>query len=330
MKSLIIGKFYPPHNGHKFLIDTAISESDSKSDTVYIIICHKQNEIPSGNLRMKWISEWYKNYKNINIKLIDNVYNDDNNSQLLANLTKQWLGFIPDVVFTSETYGDNYAKYLDCKHRMVDINRNTIPISGTQIRNDPIKFLDYLQQNVRTFYVPRIVLVGAESTGKTTLAEKLGKEFGVTVIPEYGRIVAENKTEEMESWKWTTEEFINIANSQIKAEIEATTNNKFIICDTDAFASSIWHVRYVGSISEEIEKIQKEYAQTVHKQIYLLTTNDVPFVQDGYRDGENIRDWMFETFVKKIKDENKQFYVLDGNSYDERYKMAHKIIKNIL
>ena len=327
MRSLVIGKFYPPTNGHKHLIDTAIAESEK----VYIIICEKKTEVPNGTLRLKWINEWYHNNKNVHIQLIEDIYNDDSNSQLWAKLTIEWLSFIPDCVFTSESYGDNFVKFLGngCKHRLVDINRNTIPISGTQIRNDPLNHLDYLQYNVRSYYVMRIIIVGAESTGKTTLINKLSEMFKVTTIPEYGRIFAENKPQNMNEWVWTTEEFVQIANLQIQAEIQATKNNKFIICDTDAFAASIWHQRYVGTISEEVERIYKNYSKSVNKQIYLLTTNDVPFVQDGYRDGEHIRDWMYDEFVKKLNDEHKNYHILSG-TYDERFNKACDIIKNLI
>lgn len=327
MKSLVIGKFYPPTNGHKFLIDTAIAESDQ----VYIIICEKKTEVPNGSLRMKWIKEWYNDNINVHIQLIEDIYNNDTDSELWAKLTKEWLGFTPDCVFTSESYGDNFVKFLgnNCKHRLVDIDRTSVPISGTKVRNNPLEYLNYLQNNVRSFYVPRFVLVGAESTGKTTLVNKLGETFKVSTIPEYGRILAENKTEPMSEWVWITEEFIQIANSQIQAEIEATKSNKYIVCDTDAFATSIWHQRYVGKISEEVEKIQKDYAKTVNKQIYLLMTNNVPFVQDGYRDGEHIRDWMYEEFVKKLTNENKEFYILDG-TYDDRFNRAYELIKNMI
>jgi hypothetical protein len=45
-------------------------------------------------------------------------------------------------------------------------------------------------------------------------------------------------------------------------------------------------------------------------QIYLLTDNSVPFVQDGYIEREHIRDWMFSKFLEKLKFENKTFYLL--------------------
>ncbi len=45
--ALVIGKFYPPHRGHKFLIDAA-SETNN---IVHVIVCHKSDQIPEGNLR---------------------------------------------------------------------------------------------------------------------------------------------------------------------------------------------------------------------------------------------------------------------------------------
>lgn len=34
--------------------------------------------------------------------------------------------------------------------------------------------------------------------------------------------------------------------------------------------------------------------------LYLLTEPDFPFVQDGFRDGESIRDWMHGHFAQQL------------------------------
>jgi len=331
---LVIGKFYPPHQGHKSVIDTAINTVNR----VYVIVCERDGDKPSGSLRAKWIEEWYKDNKNVHVILIKNVY-DDNDTELWASLCKTWLGFTPDYVFTSEFYGEPFAKCLGCKHVSVDLYRRKIPISGTMIRNNPSKYLDYLEPNVKAFYVPRIVLVGAESTGKTTLAKRLTEHYkGRTIwVPEYARILCEEKLKDnfnsnsVPTFHWTTEEFIEIANGQKRTELEAAMKDgvEIVICDTDVFAASIWHERYLGFVSDKIEEMAKDYENEVHRQIYLLTDNNVPFVQDGYRDGENIRDWMFSRFLEKLTSENKKFDLLIG-SYDDRFNQALKAIDSVL
>lgn len=181
----------------------------------------------------------------------------------------------------------------------------------------------------------RIILVGAESTGKTTLAKRLIQKYQIPWIPEFLRLFCEDKIKNtfdektVPVFNWTTEEFIYIAENQKRIEIEEAKKNNLIICDTDLFAVSVWHERYLGFVSNTIEEMAKKYESQVYKQIYLLTDNNVPFVQDGYRDGEHIRDWMFNRFLNKLQSENKTFYVLTG-SYDERYEQAVKIIDDLI
>jgi cytidyltransferase-like protein len=80
---VVIGKFYPFHNGHKFLADTA----ESQVNHLYIIICGKDEEVPNPILREKWINELY-NRPNITIKRIVDIYDPDDSS-VWANLTKK-------------------------------------------------------------------------------------------------------------------------------------------------------------------------------------------------------------------------------------------------
>ena len=175
---VVIGKFYPLHKGHQYLIETAIKNSVR----LYIIICTKDNEVPNPSIRLKWLKKLY-NHPNIIIKEIVDIY-DQNDSELWAELTKKIIGCSPDVVFTSENYGHDYAMYLKCAHELVDLQRINIPISGTLIRNNPFQYWDYLHEIVRQFYTIRFVFCGAESTGKTTLSYRLASEFKIAWVLE--------------------------------------------------------------------------------------------------------------------------------------------------
>ena len=94
-----------------------------------------------------------------------------------------------------------------------------MPISATAIREDPWANWRYLGPGVRAWYARRVCLMGAESTGKTTLAEALARVYDTVWVPEYGRpyTVSKNKTGE----PWTTEDFIRIARRQQADEDEA-------------------------------------------------------------------------------------------------------------
>src|SRR5215510_5474328 len=125
---LIVGKFYPPHRGHKHLIDFARSRADELS----VIVCQKPGESPCGELRAAWLREIHPTTK---VLLLDDVY-DEQDSRVWAENSVRWLGFVPDVVFTSEDYGERFAHFLGCEHVLVDKDRQCVPISGTIVRSN--------------------------------------------------------------------------------------------------------------------------------------------------------------------------------------------------
>ena len=165
----------------------------------------------------------------------------------------------------------------------------------------------------------RVVIVGAESTGKTTLARDLcdalvrrGGAFASTRwVPEYGRdytieklasararAAAEDRpTPEMADLVWTTADFVAIAREQnALEEREARVTGPVLICDTDTFATAIWHERYLGTRSPEVEALA-----VARPSLYLLTHHDdVMFEADDIRDGEQLRAWMTAAFVERL------------------------------
>ena len=63
--------------------------------------------------------------------------------------------------------------------------------------------------------------------------------------------------------------------------------------------------------------------------LYLLTDVDVPFEQDGYRDGEHIREWMHHRFIERLQETRRRFLVLSG-SRAERVLAAQKAVHSAL
>ena len=93
-RGLVIGKFYPPHRGHQFLIETALSQVDRLD----VLICVRPDQTISGELRKQWLQEIHPTAC---VRAIDDP-GEDNNSELWAKYTVRILGSAPEVVFTSE------------------------------------------------------------------------------------------------------------------------------------------------------------------------------------------------------------------------------------
>jgi len=105
--------------------------------------------------------------------------------------------------------------------------------------------------------VLRVVLIGAESVGKTTLCEQLAAHYDAVWVAEYGREHWEKKIAAMdkpgEIPAWTDDEFIHIAEEQQRREHTAAREaNRVLICDTNAFATATWFERYASKPHPEM------------------------------------------------------------------------------
>lgn len=302
----VVGKFYPPHRGHKHLIDTARRGCDR---LIVMLPHHPSQKIP-GELRKQWLEEIHPDCE---IHLVPDELDDD--SEQWARFTVDYLGRAPDVVFSSEDYGPPFAAFMGCRHVMVDRDRVAFPVSGTAVRSSPLDHLEFLEPCVRAYFVRRVVLIGAESTGKTTLARMLADRYETVWVPEYGREywetikVGDDAREEAERAaregraayeepvEWTSGEFRLIAAEQQRREEQAArVANRVLVCDTNAFATGTWHERYLGHRDAEVDAIGRDE----RADLYLLAEPDFPFVQDGWRDGEAIRDWMHARFEEQL------------------------------
>lgn len=179
--------------------------------------------------------------------------------------------------------------------------------------------------------VLRVVLIGAESVGKTTLCEQLAAHYNTVWVAEYGREhwerkIAEQKTAAGETPAWSDDEFVHIAEEQQRRENEAAARaNRVLVCDTNAFATATWFERYAGTRHPAVDAIG---ARDI-VDLYLIPSPDVPFVQDGVRDGENIRGWMHARFLELIGAGGTPYLVING-AWEDRLPQAIVAIDALL
>lgn len=315
-KGLVIGKFYPPHNGHHYLIDVA----SEQSDLLDVLICDNPAYVIPAEVRKTWLINRHPTAK---VHIIPDIEKDDD-SRAWAQHTKQFLGYTPDVVFSSEDYGDAYAKHMNAVHVAVDKARRTVPVSGTNVRADVLKNWHFLQPQVRADYAIRICILGAESTGTTTLSKALAKHYAAPWVPEYGRYYTEALNDM--THEWHSEEFTFIARQQQAMEHALAGQSKgLLICDTNAFATRLWHKRYMGTYSAAVDAI----ATQDRVDLYIVTDDSIPFVQDGIRDGQHIRHDMHEQFVAAVQSTAVPSMICTG-TVQERRAQAIKAIDAII
>lgn len=325
---LVLGKFLPPHRGHIYLIDTAIENSEN----VHVICSHnKEQQIP-GDLRVNVIREIYKDNPNVTVYSVrdDGLPQYDHECETLDEFYSHWVPLVYntvreiDVVFTSEKYGDDFSKYLGVKHHLVDIDRKKYPVSGTHIRTNPFQNWEFIPNEIRSFFVKRIALMGPESVGKSTLTKKLSKYFDTQFVEEYGRTVYERNGN-----KVNISDFIPISKGRQEIENEKIKlANKLLFCDTEDITTYLFSKMYYPENCSYVEGwFKNEISRKPKYDIYILLKPDCDFIQDGTRSFQNSR-WEHYYSIRNELIRNECDYIEIGGDWDNRFSQSVKIIKD--
>jgi NadR type nicotinamide-nucleotide adenylyltransferase len=320
---LVLGKFYPPHAGHHVLIDAARAGCDQLTVAV---LAASHESIPH-EVRRAWVQERHPDVRVVSgiddhpIDFADPAVHD-----LHADVIRALAGEPVDVFFSSEDYGEAFARSLGARHVLVDRERRRVPLSSTAVRADPAAHWDRLDPPVRAWFARRVAVVGAESTGTTTLARALAAHYRTEWVPEVGRAVSEERAGAGTFGEWRDADFEAIARAQQAEEDAAARRGGLVlICDTDALATCIWQERYVGRSTPAVEAIAASRAY----DLYVLTGDDIPFVQDGLRDGEHLRGWMTERFRERLAERPEPHVEVRG-SHEGRMAAAVAAIDALL
>lgn len=312
---LVLGKFYPPHAGHDFLIEAA----RGGCDRLTVAVLAASHESIPHELRRAWVQERHPDVRVVS-GLDDHPidYSDAAVHGLHAEVIRTLVDEPVDVFFSSEDYGEPFARSLGATHVLVDRERRRVPISSTAVRADPAAHWHLLAPAVRAWLARRVVVVGAESTGTTTLARALAAHYQTEWVPEVGRAVSEQRAADGTFGRWTDADFEAIARAQLAdEEAAARRGGPVLVCDTDALATCVWQERYMARSTPAVEAI----AGAHRHDLYLLTDDDIPFVQDGLRDGEHLRAWMTGRFRERLAVRPEPFVVVRG-THEQRMATA--------
>ena len=338
---LIVGKFYPPHAGHHALIAAAEAAC---ARVTGVVAPSSRESIPLAD-RLAWLREAHgPAVRFVGVHDDHPVdYADPAVWDLHMAVFRRAAGTDRvDAVFSSEEYGIELAARFHARAVIVDQARALVPVSGTAIRDDPPAHWHLLGPGARGGLAKRVVVIGAESTGTTTMARALARHYrlrgGVWAatrwVPEFGRELTERKLAALRATDpaatifdvtWDRADFVTVATEQNAAEdAAARLGSPVLFGDTDAFATTVWEERYLGTTTPEVR------AQVRRPDLYLLTDDaDVPFVDDGLRDGEHLRRWMTDRFRSGLAAVDVPNSVLTG-SYAQRLRAAIRATDDLL
>src|SRR5689334_20967503 len=124
----------------------------------------------------------------------------------------------------------------------------------------------------------KIVVIGPESTGKSTLCEKLADHYNTEWVKEYAReYLLKHGTD------YTYDNLLDIAKGQITLEENPKfkiPNPKFLFIDTDMYVMKVWCEFVFNNCHRWIldQIAERKY------DLYLLCNVDLPWVKDELRE----------------------------------------------
>jgi len=162
--------------------------------------------------------------------------------------------------------------------------------------------------------MPKIIVTGPESSGKTTLCKALSKHFKIPFAKEYAREFLDELGRD-----YKQDDLLEIAKGQLLSEHNTQ------ILDTDLITIKIWSEYKYGNCDKWIiEQIEK---QKTEKRFYLLCRPDIPWEVDRQRENPKDREKLFKIHKKELENLGHNYFVVEGKNRVE--KSISKILKLI-
>ncbi len=323
MTGFVFGKFLPFHKGHQALIEFAAKHCDK---LIVLICCSNKESIPEA-VRLQWLKETFAADYQIFPQLLE--YDESelpNTSVSSMEVSEIWSGkfkeILPDVelLVSSEPYGEFVANFMEIDHIVFDPARIFVPVSGTMIRKNPRACWQYLPNTVKPFYQRKIVILGTESTGKSTLCELLSKHLMATWVLETGRELIPDST------NFSIEDLYIVASAHLKKVFQAIGEfPPMIIFDTDIHITQSYAKFSFGQYLE----LPAEWYETQKADLYIYLDNDVSFIQDGTRLAVENRNALDISHRETLRHFGIRYETVSGD-WENRFQKSLELIYKLL
>ncbi|MGL5583147.1 MAG: AAA family ATPase [Cetobacterium sp.] len=341
-EGLMIGKFAPLTNGHL----TAFSMALAHCYKLNVLVCIDHLHDPECNMtseqRIEAVRvECARISDRIEVSFIDCTafpYEKESSREISRFWAPILMDKFPKVttLFGSEDYVRFIAEeWPDCKgisYQILDKERKTTHISATMVRSNPRQYWDFIPASVKPFFTKNVLVLGAESCGKTTLTKALGKVFHAPVVPEMYRSIYPEK-----GMTFTAEDLGVVANVQTKAQGEANRsffNKGLVLHDTCCEITLMYGREYFPNEYFALGPVENCIKKEVKFDLVLFCDIDVAWENDGTRtlgnedDRKRMRDKAYSVAVQKAKRHGCELVVLPADY--KRLPAAIDVIEKIL
>lgn len=178
------------------------------------------------------------------------------------------------------------------------------------------------QQDVRM-----IVFVGAESTGKSTLAQHLAQRLGAGFVPEIGRFIWEEKQGQLNA-----DDYVEIAERHRDAEDEAVrqASSSWVFVDTNALTTLLLGLCF-GQVVEPVPLALLHYADDCRSRYlhHFVCADDIPYEEEpGVRENADWRTHIQRLVLEDLERRDIAYTVLTG-TLEERAAQVMEVLSAI-
>jgi NadR type nicotinamide-nucleotide adenylyltransferase len=307
-RGLTLGKFAPLHRGHQLLIETALAEVDELAVIVYD--APETTSIPLS-VRAGWLRRLYPQIEVVEAWDGPSEVGDTpairgaHERYIIERLKIRAVTHF----YSSEFYGAHMSRALGAIDRRVDPGREAVPVSGTAVRADPYGWRAFVDPLVYRDLVMNVMLLGAPSTGKTTLAARLAEAHGTIWMPEYGREYWERHQLER---RLSLGQLVELAEGHLEREERLLADaNRYLFSDTNAITTAMFSQAYHGAVAPRLAELALQ-AQSRY-DLVVVCDSDIPYDDTWDRSGDADRQVFQKQILADLRVRRLPFLLVSGD-----------------
>ena len=324
------GSFNPLHLGHL----ECIIKAAGLCKELYIVISYRDNEtdVPL-RVKIRWVYQLTKHIGNVKIitlkdETVDKKDYTESYWDSDSRIVKDKIGKKIDVVFSGDDYDEN-SFWNKCYEESDYIVFPRNKYNSTEIRGDLYGHWDWMPQVVRTYFTKKVLLIGGESSGKSTLTINIANYFNTVYLEEVGRDLSELSGTDI---YMLPEDFTRILLEHKAKEFRLIEkSNKVFFEDTDCLITHFFLDFLNDEESQKNGKLADAIAALNSYDLILFLEPDVEWVQDGDRSEVIAADRKkYSEMIKKYyTDRGFGFKIISGD-YNTRFDLAVKYVNELI
>ncbi|MFT9266783.1 AAA family ATPase [Oenococcus sp.] len=285
---VFFGTFAPLHVGHQ----AEIYKAAALNDGVLVVTSGYTGDrgekigLPLRKrfryLRQAFADEWQIKVDYLNEDNMPKMPNgwDAWLAKLIAIVKRNILNKDAKIIFYTgeQDYKDEIEKRLgdDPQYSVSLMDRTILNISATKIRQDPLKYWDFINRVFRRHFVQKVVVMGGANSGKSTLIRRLARSANSPFSNDFAEIYQEASN--VADSEMDIKDYLNIIQGQYQAnstEINSPANNGLAIFNGDAISLQAYSNLLLNE--DEREQLEHLYNTTISAEEIDLILVIPPF-----------------------------------------------------